>query len=146
MDGIGWRRVEMNEMTVRHQGGDRFEIHLRGHRVIVDQPIEAGGSDKGPTPTELFVAGLASCVAFYAERFLRRHSLPVQGLEVRCEFAMDPQPMRVASVELGVVVPAFLPDAHRRALLAVVDHCTVHNSIRQDPEVGIRVEIHSLAA
>jgi hypothetical protein len=24
--------------------------------------------------------------------------------------------------------------------------CTVHNSIRQDPEVGIRMEIHSLAA
>jgi putative redox protein len=136
----------MNEMTVRHQGGDRFEIDVRGHRVIVDQPIGAGGSDKGPTPTELFVAGLASCAAFYAERFLRRHSLPVQGLEVQCEFAMDPRPTRVASVQLGVVVPAFLHDAHRRALLAVVDHCTVHNSIRQDPEVGIRVEIHSLAA
>jgi putative redox protein len=136
----------MNEMTVRHQGGDRFEIDVRGHRVIADQPIGAGGSDKGPTPTELFVAGLASCVAFYAERFLRRHSLPVQGLEVQCEFAMDPRPTRVASIQLGVVVPAFLHDAHRRALLAVVDHCTVHNSIRQDPEVGIRVQIHSLAA
>ena len=97
----------MNEMTVRHQGGDRFEIDVRGHRVIVDQPIGAGGSDKGPTPTELFVAGLASCVAFYAERFLRRHSLPVQGLEVQCEFAMDPRPTRVASVQMGVVVPAF---------------------------------------
>ena len=53
----------MDEMTVRHQGGDRFEIDVRGHRVIVDQPSGAGGSDKGPTPTELFVAGLASCVA-----------------------------------------------------------------------------------
>jgi putative redox protein len=136
----------MNEMTVRHQGGDRFEIDVRDHRVIVDQPIWAGGSDKGPTPTELFVAGLASCVAFYAERFLRRHSLPVRGLEVRCEFAMDSQAARVASVQLGVVVPAFLNEGHRRALLAVVDHCTVHNSIRQGPEVGIRMEINSLAA
>jgi uncharacterized OsmC-like protein len=95
---------------------------------------------------ELFVAGLASCVGFYAERFLRRHSLPVEGLEVRCQFAMDPGAAGVASVQLDVVVPSFLNDTHRRALLAVVDHCTVHNSIRQEPEVGIAVEIHSLAA
>lgn len=82
----------------------------------------------------------------YAERFLRRHSLPVEGLEVRCEFAMDPGAARVASVQLGIEVPAFLNETHRRALLAVVDHCTVHNSIRQDPKVGIGVEVHSLAA
>jgi putative redox protein len=136
----------MNQMTVRHQGGDRLEIDVRGHRVIVDQPHGVGGSDEGPTPTELFIAGLASCVGFYAERFLRRHSLPADGLEVRCEYAMDPDAARVASVQLGVVVPAFLNESHRRALLAVVDHCTVHNSIRQEPEVGVALSIHSAAA
>jgi uncharacterized OsmC-like protein len=136
----------MNQMTGRYQDGDRLEIDVRGHHVIVDQPLRAGGGDEGPTPTELFIAGLASCVGFYAERFLRRHSLPVDGLEVRCQFAMDPDAARVASVQLGVVVPAFLNESHRRALLAVVDHCTVHNSIRQEPEVGIALSIHSAAA
>jgi uncharacterized OsmC-like protein len=136
----------MNQMTVRYQDGDHLEIDVRGHRLIVDQPIGAGGSDEGPTPTELFIAGLASCVGFYAERFLRRHSLPVEGLEVRCEFAMDLRAARVESVQMAVVVPAFRNESHRRALLAVVDHCTVHNSIRQEPKVGIGVKIHSLAA
>jgi uncharacterized OsmC-like protein len=138
--------MKMDQMTVRYRDGDSLEIDVRGHRVIVDQPVGAGGGDEGPTPTELFIAGLASCVGFYAERFLRRHSLPVEGLEVRCQFAMDPDAARVASVQLGVVVPAFLNEAHRRALVAVVDHCTVHNSIRQEPEVGIAVQIHSAAA
>jgi putative redox protein len=142
----GWRWTKMNQMTVRYRDEDRLEIDVRGHQVIVDQPLAAGGSDEGPTPTELFIAGLASCVGFYAERFLRRHSLPIEGLEVRCQFAMDPHAARVASVQLGVVVPAFLNESHRRALLAVVDHCTVHNSIRQEPEVGIALSIHSAAA
>jgi putative redox protein len=39
-----------------------------------------GGGDVGPTPTELFVAGLASCVAFYARRYLRRHDIDAEGL------------------------------------------------------------------
>ena len=136
----------MNEMTARHQGGDQFEIDVRGHRVIVDQPTGVGGKDLGPTPTELFIAGIASRVGFYAERFLRRHSLPVEGLEVRCEFKMDPEAARVSSVRLRVMVPAFLEEKHRRALLAVVDHCTVHNSLRYPPSVRMTLASSRQAA
>ena len=56
----------MPTVTVTHDVGDRFDIAIRGHVVHVDQPESDGGSDTGPTPTELFVASLASCVAFYA--------------------------------------------------------------------------------
>jgi len=63
--------------------------------VVTDQPHDAGGDDVGPTPTELFVTSLASCVGFYAERFLRRHRLPVEGLRVECEFEMGERPSRV---------------------------------------------------
>ena len=47
-------------MRVRWRADDRFDIQVRGHTITVDQPAEFGGGDVGPTPTELFVAGLAS--------------------------------------------------------------------------------------
>lgn len=31
--------------------------------MLVDQPVEADGTDSGPTPTELFVGSLSWCVA-----------------------------------------------------------------------------------
>ena len=49
-------------LHVTWQSEDRFDIQIRGHTITVDQPTEIGGDDVGPTPTELFVAGLASCV------------------------------------------------------------------------------------
>ena len=67
--------MSVTSITVRHQGRDRFGAMIRGHRLVADQPVFDGGGDSGPTPTELFVVGLASCVGFYAERFLRRHHL-----------------------------------------------------------------------
>ena len=73
MDG---RDGEPRALTVAHRGGDRFRIRVRGHEIDVDQPVGDGGEDTAPTPTELFVAGLASCVAFYARRYLARHGLP----------------------------------------------------------------------
>jgi len=35
-------------MVVTHEGGVRFAADVRGHRVIVDQPIGSGGEDSGP--------------------------------------------------------------------------------------------------
>lgn len=128
----------MTKLSVTHLAGDRFELQVRGHRLVTDQPVADGGSDQGPTPTELFVASLTACVAFYAGRFLARHELDPDGLRVDCDFTMSAdRPPRVASIALRLVTPHPLPDNHRRALLAVADHCTVHNSMRQPPDVRI---------
>ena len=56
-------------IKVRHDGGDRFTLAIRGHEPTVDRPWQATAADEGPTPTELFVAGLAAFVGCYAERF-----------------------------------------------------------------------------
>jgi len=130
--------VNEMELLVRHAGGDRFSIRVRGHELVVDQPLADGGEDGGPTPTELFVASLAACVGFYAERFLRRHGLPADGLRIDAHAAMSAdRPARVATVTLRVGGVAELPENRRKGLLAVVEHCTVHNSIRQAPAIEI---------
>lgn len=136
----------MAEIEVRHQHGDRFLVRVRDHTFTVDQPVEAGGDDIGPTPTELFVTGLASCVGFYAERFLRRHEIDPQGLAVDCDYEMAPdRPARVASIQLRVILPDGFPDERRTALERVVAHCTVHNSLRTPPEVLVALATASRA-
>ncbi len=130
------------DMTVIHLSGDRFEVQVRGHRLVVDQPVADGGTDQGPTPTELFVASLGACVAFYAERFLRRHGLPSDRLRVECRSAMSAdRPARVATIGLRLTGLPDLPPNRRDGLLAVAGRCTVHNSIRQAPDIDIRLEL-----
>lgn len=129
------------ELMVRHVAGDAFTVTVRDHEVTVDQPVADGGTDTGPTPTELFVAGLAACVGFYAERFLRRHGIPPDGLAVRCSFTMaEDRPARVTDVELVLDLPPAFPADRREALYRVVEHCTVHNTLRQPPTVRLRLD------
>src|ERR671911_1545304 len=128
----------MPNLSVAHQTGDRFQLQVRGHRLTCDQPPADSGTDQGPTPTELFVASLAACVGFYARRFLARHHLDAAGLRIETDFTMSPdRPARVAAITLRLLLPQPLEEHRRRALLAVVDHCTVHNSLRTPPEVRI---------
>lgn len=125
-------------VEVHHKGGDLFEIVARQHVLYVDQPSDAG-EDSAPTPTELFVASLAACVAFYVRRFLTRHELPTDGLAVRAAFTFAERPARVGEVRLSIQVPDGVPDDRRGALLAVASHCTVQNSLERPPDVNIEL-------
>jgi uncharacterized OsmC-like protein len=127
----------MSNITVRHVDGDRFAIEARDHLLTVDQPLAAGGDDTAPTPTELFVASLASCVAFYARRYLARHDLPTTGLRVLAAYDLAQRPARVGSVSLDITLPDGVPGDQRDRLLAVASHCTVHNSLITPPQVTV---------
>ena len=127
----------MGTITARHLDGDRFAVSARDHVLTVDQPVADGGEDTAPTPTELFVAGLVSCVAFYARRYLARHRLPTDGLQVTGDYDIAPRPTRVAGVRIVITIPDGVPDDRRDALLAVASHCTVHNSLIRPPDVTI---------
>jgi len=129
-----WKAV-----TVEHLDGERYVIGVRGHLITVDQPLADGGSDTAPTPTELFVSSLVSCVAFYAGRFLDRHGLSRRGLRATASFTMAAdRPARIASMTVSVSAPT-LPEERRNAFLAVINRCTVHNTLHQIPDIHISV-------
>ncbi len=129
---------DAQQMDVRFVAGESYEVAVRGHRVRVDQPADAGGQDDAATPTELFVASLASCIAFYAGRYLTRHGYRRDGLSVSVRYQMaTDRPARVSGIRLTVLVPADVPAERWPALRAVVSHCTVHNSLASPPSVAI---------
>lgn len=135
------RSVETGWVKVAYLDGEAYDIRVRDHRVLVDQPADLGGADRALTPTELFVGSLAACVAFYAGRYLSRHGFDRDGLEVRAGFDMaTDRPARVAAIRVTVRVPDDFPAERRAALAAVASHCTVHNTLTTQPNVTVAVE------
>ena len=128
------------QVEVSYLGGESYAIATRGHTLLTDQPAAAGGTDTAMTPTELLIAALSSCVAFYAGRYLARHGLNRDGLHVTATFtAATDRPARVAGVRLAIQVAGGIPPSRQAALLAVASHCTVHNTFRQAPDIAIEL-------
>lgn len=126
-------------VNISYVHGEAYDIDVRHHRLRVDQPRYLG-TDTAPTPVELFVASLASCVAFYAGRYLDRHAYGREGLAARAEFRMaEEEPSRLASIRIHLRVPPEVPPDRIPALRAVASHCTVHNSLLQPPGFDIDV-------
>ena len=128
-----WRGIRAT-----YAGGDRIEMRVRGHVIHADQPAEEGGGDTAPTPTEIFVAGLAGCIAYSAERFLRRHRLPAEGLSVGCDYEWEENPHRIGGISITVEVPG-LTEERRVAFTRMVEHCTVHHTLIQPPQIVMTV-------
>src|ERR1035437_1974926 len=126
--------ADAQDMHMRFVSGESYVVAVRGHRVLVDQPTEAGGQDTAPTPTELFVASLATCVAFYAGRYLTRHGYSRDGLAVSAAFDMaSDRPARGSGIRVTVRAPADLPVDRRRALRARGSHFPAHNTPGSPP-------------
>lgn len=132
--------ARQDQLTVSYVSGEAYDVAIRGHRVRMDQPADAGGGDEAPTPTEMFVASLVACVAYYAGRYLTRHGYSRDGLSVSASFDMaSDRPARVNSIRIAVTVPDEVPADRRPALAAVASHCTVHNSLVTPPEIGLEL-------
>lgn len=130
----------MITVEARYAGGDRQEILTGRHRIVADQPAPAGGTDAGPTPTELFVASVAGCAEFYVQRFLRRHITSLDGLAVRAIAEMSHErPARVTRIAIEVDLPPGLAAEVRLGALRAADQCVVRETLRHAPLVELAV-------
>ncbi|MDX1765302.1 MAG: OsmC family protein [bacterium] len=126
-------------MEVRLEEKYRFVADARGHQVIVDQPVSGGGSDQGMSPVELFVASLASCVAYYAANYLERHKMPSSGLRVAAEWEFEKKPYRISKIRLTLHTPHGFPKDQQEKLLAVSKGCTVHHTLIHEPALEYEI-------
>jgi putative redox protein len=125
--------------------GYRTDVQAGPHSFVADEPIALGGSGLGPTPYELLLGALSSCMAMTLRMYADRKGWPLQSVTIqlrtdkahqqdceRCETS-DVGPPRIARrIELA----GPLSDEQRTRLLQIADRCPV----KQTLERGLKVE------
>ena len=127
-------------IVVTHEGGVTFAANVRSHRVVVDQPRQAGGSDAGPAPIELLAVSLGTCVAYYVQQFCHMRRLPYEGMRVEVETIGAANPHRIGRFVVRVVLPEEIPDHYTAMLQRVAQSCPAHNTLHAGADVDVRVE------
>ena len=71
------------KVVARRREGFAHDVEIEGgHTVVVDEPPTAGGTDTGPSPTQLLAASLAGCTAITIEMYAERKGWDVGAIEV----------------------------------------------------------------
>jgi uncharacterized OsmC-like protein len=129
----------MYDTTVKYRSGVAFEVTARGHRLLCDQPFEAGGDDSGMTPPELMLASLATCAGYYIVQYLKVRNLPVDGLAVLTRAHKAQQPARLGAFQIVIHPPPGMGDRELAGIRRAAEKCLIHNTLLHPPSIEIEV-------
>ena len=125
--------------------GYRTEISAGPHRFHADEPVALGGTGTGPTPYELLLGALGSCMAMTLRMYADRKRWPLHGVRIhlRTERAHEEDCEKCETEEVGmprvarrIELEGPLSDDQRVRLLQIADRCPVKQTLQR----GILVE------
>ena len=129
--------------------GYRSEILANGHPLVADEPDSVGGTNAGPGPYELLLAGLGACTGMTLRMYADRKKWPLKGVTVglshRRIHAADCRDCetgegKVDEIERVITVEGALDEEQRQRLLEIADRCPVHRTLESETRVRSRLD------
>jgi putative redox protein len=129
--------------TIRtcYMGDMLFETKLGKHTLHIDVPPTMKGKDRGPTPPQLFIASLGSCVAALVAEFCEEHGIDATGLTVDVGFEKSDHPTRLTAIRVTIALPHGKCDDRctSKAIQRVAKHCPVHETITTIDDIRFEI-------
>jgi putative redox protein len=132
----------MVKATARRRQGYTHEVEVSGHRLVIDEPEESGGANRGPSPTRTLAAALAACTAITAEMYADRKGWDVGELQVDVEMEYGDASVP-RSFDVILRLPRGLSDDQVERLGEIAGKCPVHRLLKHEHEVTVtdRIEL-----
>jgi putative redox protein len=122
--------------VARRVDGYTHELRIRDHTLTADEPADAGGNDRGPTPQELLSAALASCTAVTIEMYADRKGWDLGEVEVTAEFTPGPHG-NADSFEVTMRIPGPLTEEQTQRIMVIAGKCPVHRALARESPIEI---------
>jgi len=131
-------------VVARRRDGYMHEVEIdTGHTIVIDEPVESGGKDLGPSPTRAAAAGLAACTAITCEMYAERKGWDLGAVECEVEVQQG-RGSTFEEITLTLRIPTELDDDQRERLLQIAGKCPVHRALSGESEVVIHDRIENV--
>lgn len=109
--------------------------------VVLDPPVELGGTGAGTNPEQLFAAGYSACFQSALELVARRAKADVSGSRVTARVGLGKTDSGGfgLTVELAVAIPGMAPDAATALVEQAHEVCPYSNATRGNVDVALIV-------
>ncbi len=129
----------ITRVKAKHLRKEQVAVQFRMASITCDHPPELNGDDLGPTPSEFLLAALACSICQYVGRNAAKHKIPLESVEVACDFAVGQEPSSgplgtvafLSKAEARVEIKGDLTDEQFQLLKYFAEHCPVAETLRR---------------
>lgn len=82
----------------------RTDVTIRDTAVTIDEPVERGGTNMGPSPTETVIAGLIACTNTIGHKCADKLGVPLGDISFAAKVSFDRRGVTLAE-EIAVPFP-----------------------------------------
>jgi len=145
----GAAAVPAGSVVVSQRDPARFvrDVQAGVHVMTLDEPVDVGGEDLGPSPYDLLLAALGGCTSLTMQLYAKRKgwSLDAATVTLRhdrihaadCE-SCETTNARLDRIQRDIRITGDLDDAQRAALLAIAEKCPVHRTLTTEVVIETR--------
>jgi len=119
------------------------------HTVLADEPVTVGGTDTGPGPYDLLLAGLGACTSMTMRMYADLKGIPLERASVTmrhgkihatdCEDC-ETREGKIDRIDREIEITGPLDDAARAKLLEIADKCPVHRTLHSEVKIDTRLK------
>ena len=127
------------KIQVRQVSASTSEATLRTHHVLIDRPVEKGGTDRGPMGGDLFLASVGGCFMSNLLAAIRARGEQISDAHLEVIGTIAESPARFSALELWVTADGANPELLEK-LVEIADRgCIMMNTLRGKLDVRIRI-------
>jgi putative redox protein len=136
-------------VVVRETGNSKFQqsVSIGPHRMLADEPVDAGGADTGPGPYDFVLAGLGACTSMTIRMYADRKSLPLERVTVTLKHSKihaedcaecETREGTLDQIDRIIAMEGSLDGEQRRKLMEIADKCPVHRTLTSEIHIVTR--------
>ncbi len=137
-----------NKVIAKIEKGYRTEIIANGHPLTADEPIAVGGTNSGPSPYDLLVAGVGACTAMTLRMYADHKKLSLDSVTVTLSHKKihatdcdecESESGKIDRIEREISLVGDLSGEQRQRLLEIADRCPVHKTLHSEVNIVSRL-------
>jgi putative redox protein len=127
-------------IDVEQVGPSAGSVTARSHTVLVDRPVEKGGSDRGPLGGEYLLISLGGCFLSTLLAAVRTREADVANVRVAVTGTVGGVPERFESIAMRVSAKYSDDDLMRKLVGMAERGCLVTNTLKGAVGISVTVE------